>query len=113
MKPNKNQQKRFVAYDSDNGEYEFFNTKKEAENWLNEGQEEGIGTDAVKGYNFIAEIKWRSVYHETDNQSNYHKHTDECPKECDEEEWPFDSDFESVGVIKYEEVEYEQAKTNE
>lgn len=107
MKPNKYQTKKFVAHDADNAEYEFFDTKEEAEAWLNQDQEEGLGVDACAGYNFIAEIKWRSVYHETDKKEDYHEHTDECPEGCEEEELPFDSDFDSVGVIKYEEVEYD------
>ena len=105
MKPNKNQTKRFVAYDSDNGEYEEFNSKEEAEKWLNEGQEDVLGVDACDGYNFIAEIKWRSVFYETDNKENYHEHTDECGEDCDEEEWPYNSDFDRIGESKYEDVE--------
>lgn len=108
MKPNKNQKNRFVAYDSDNGEYELFETREKAIDWLNECQDDGLGQDACDGLNFIAEIKWRSVYHETDNKNNYHKHTDDCPEDCDEEEYPFDSSFDSVGDIEYEDVEYEE-----
>lgn len=29
---------------------------------------------------------------------------------CDEEEWPFDSAFDAVGEIKYEEVEYDDTQ---
>lgn len=98
--------KRFVAYDSDNSEFEQFDTYEEAVAWLNEGQEEGLGADAIAGYNYIAEIKWHSVYHETDRKENYHAHSEDCPEDCEEEEWPYDSTFDRVGVIEYEEIEY-------
>lgn len=57
---------RYVAYDAANGEYEEFETLKEAEDWLKEGDGEGISDEACCGHNYIAEIQYRSVVTKTD-----------------------------------------------
>ena len=46
---------RFVAYDAANGDYEEFETLKEAEDWLKEGDGEGISDEACCGQNYIAD----------------------------------------------------------
>jgi len=106
MKPNKYQTSKFVAYDACNGDLEYFNTKEEAEDWLTENDCEGISKEAENGYNWIAEIKWRSVVIITDNKLNYHEHTDDCSEDCDKEEWPYDCDFDYIGNTTFEEVDY-------
>ena len=35
-------------------------------------------------------------------------HTDECPEDCDEEEWPYSDDFDFVGNHWYEKIEWEK-----
>lgn len=47
---------RYVAHDAANGEYEEFETLKEAEDWLTDGDDESISEEACNGQNYIAEI---------------------------------------------------------
>jgi hypothetical protein len=108
MKSKKNQTKKFAAYDAADCDIEFFDTKEDAEKWLTQNDYDGVSEESVEGKNWIAEIKWRSVFYETDRKSDYHEHTDDCPENCNEQEWPYDSNFDSVGFIKYEEVEYDK-----
>lgn len=35
-------------------------------------------------------------------------HTDECPDDCDEEEWPYDDDFDWIGHHSYEKIDWDQ-----
>ena len=97
----------YVAYDAASGEYETFDTFEEAQKWLAEGDyaDGAISSEAMDGNNFIAVITHRSKYIITDEKKNYHVHTDTCPENCDEETWPYDSDYENVGKIVYEPVE--------
>lgn len=97
---------RYVAYDAANGEYEEFETLKEAEDWLKEGDGEGIFDEACRGQNYIAEIQYRSVVTKTDEKENYHVHTDKCPEDCDEEEWPYSDDFDWIGHHSYEKIDW-------
>lgn len=97
---------RYVAYDAANGDYEEFETLKEAEDWLKEGDGEGISDEACCGQNYIAEIQYRSVVTKTDEKSNYHVHTDECPEDCDKEEWPYSDDFDWIGHHSYEKIDW-------
>lgn len=99
---------RYVAYDAANGEYQEFKTLKEAEDWLKECDYEGISEEAIDGRNYIAEIQYRSVVIETDRKENYHVHTEECPEDCDEEEWPYSDDFDWVGTHFYEKIDWEE-----
>lgn len=99
---------RYVAYDAANGEYEEFDTIKNATDWLTENDGEGISEEACNGQNFIAEIQYRSCVTQTDCKENYHQHTDQCPEDCDEEVWPHSDDFDWVGVHRYEKVDYEE-----
>lgn len=39
-------------------------------------------------------------------KSNYHVHTDECPDDCDKEEWPHDDIFDWVGHHSYEKIDW-------
>ena len=41
-----------------------------------------------------------------DEKSNYHVHTDECPEDCDEEEWPYNDDFDWIGHHYYEKIDW-------
>ena len=98
---------RYVAFDSANGEYQEFKTIKDAENWLTEGDEEGISEDACNGRNYIAEIQYKSVVTKLEDKSDYHEHTDDCPDDCEEEEWPYNSDFDWIGNHHYEKINWE------
>ena len=49
----KNKNYRFVAYDAANGDYEEFETLKEAEDWLKEEDGEGISDEACCGQNYM------------------------------------------------------------
>lgn len=100
---------RYVAYDAANGEYEEFETLKEAEDWLTEDDGEGISDEACCGQNYIAEIQYRSVVTKIDEKANYHVHTDECPDDCDEEEWPYSDDFDWIGHHSYEKIDWSKA----
>ena len=99
---------RYVAYNAAIWEYEVFETLKEAEDWLKEDDEEGISDEACCGKNYIAEIQYRSVVTTTDEKSNYHVHTDDCPEDCDEEEWPYDSDWDCVAYHSYEKIDWDK-----
>lgn len=99
---------RYVAYDAANGEYEEFKTLKEAEDWLKENDGEGISQEACDGQNYIAEIQYRSVVTTIDKKEDYHVHTDECPENCDEEEWPYNSDWDFIGDHSYEKIDWDK-----
>lgn len=99
---------RYVAYDAANGEYEEFKTVKEAEDWLTENDYESISDEACDGRNYIAEIQYRSVVTKIAEKSDYHVHTDDCPEDCDGEEWPFDDDFDWVGCQTFEKIEWDK-----
>ena len=97
---------RYVAYDAANGKYEEFETLKEAEYWLKDGDDEGISEEACNGRNYIAEIQYRSVVTLTDKKEDYHVHTEECTEDCDEEEWPYSDDFDGIGDHHYERIDW-------
>ncbi|WP_212123098.1 hypothetical protein [Bacteroides pyogenes] len=97
---------RYVAYDAANNEYYTFETLEEAKDWLKKDDSEWISEEACLGWNFIAEIQYRSVVTVTDQKSNYHTHTEDCPDDCDEEEWPYSDDVEWVGKHSYEKIEW-------
>ena len=99
---------RYIAYDAANGEYQEFRTIKEAEEWLKEGGYDGISEEAVEGRNYIAEIQYKSVVNVIDEKSNYHVHTEECSENCDEEEWPYNDDFDWMGDHHYEKINWEE-----
>ena len=99
---------RYVAFDAANREYQEFRTIKEAEEWLTENDYEGILEEAVEGRNYIAEIQYKSVVNVIDEKSNYHVHTDECPENCDDEEWPYSDDFDWTGDHHYEKINWEE-----
>ena len=95
---------KYIAFDAAQWDFQTFDTFKEAVAWLDEVIEEEISKEAMQGKNFIAKITHRSKYVITDEKKNYHEHTDACPKDCDEEDWPYDSDFDNVGNVVYEPV---------
>ena len=92
---------RYVAFDAGNCESEMFETFEQAEKWLQECDEEGVSIEAMEGYSYIAKITHRSHFEVTDRKADYHQHTDTCPKYCDKEEWPYDSEYDEVGQISY------------
>ena len=95
----------FIAYDAGNCESETFATFEEAQNWLRESDSKGISPETQEGYSYIAKVTHRSYSIITDRKANYHEHTDSCPKDCDEEEWPYDSDYDEVGRVSYVPIE--------
>lgn len=97
---------RYVAYDATNGEWEEFETLKAAEDWLTENDGDGISEEACNGQNYIAEIQFRSAVTVIDGKDNYHVHTDDCPEDCDEEEWPHNNDFDWVGKHSYTKIDW-------
>ena len=99
---------RYVAYDAQNRDYEEFETLKDAENWLKEGDGEGISEEAELGQNYIAEIQYRSVITKLEEKSDYHVHTDSCPENCDEEEWPYNDDFDWIADHSYEKIDWDK-----
>lgn len=99
---------RYVAYDAALGEYQEFKTKEEAEEWLKEDDYEGISEEAVEGRNYIAEIQYKSVVDKIDEKSNYHVHTDDCPEDCDEEEWYYNDDCDWIGKHHYERINWNE-----
>lgn len=99
---------RYVAYDAANGDYQEFETLKEAEDWLVEDDGEGISNEACYGQNYIAEIQYRSDVTIVDERSNYHVHTDECLEDCDEEEWPYNDDWDFICKHSYEKIDWDK-----
>lgn len=103
---------RFVTYEAENCDYNFFDTIEEAFKYLNDADySEGFSTEVMEGENFIAEITHRSKFTETENRESYHVHTDMCPVDCELEEWPY-PDFDYIGEVSYEPVESEPLQTD-
>ena len=97
---------KYVAFFAANCESETFETFDEAEKWLLRGyqDDELFSEETMEGFDYIAKITHRSKFTESDNKENYHEHTEDCPKDCDIEEWPYDNDCDKVGKITMEEV---------
>jgi hypothetical protein len=97
---------KFVAYDHDAYDYETFESLEKAINWIVEyNSQDGISEGAILGRCYVAKITHRSKFIELDRKADYHEHTDDCPEDCDEEEWPYDNDADSVGRIEMVPVE--------
>jgi hypothetical protein len=93
-------QTQYVVYICEDNEYEQFDTFEEAQKYFdNMDHSEGYSEDEMTGGNFIAKITHRSKFVETDRKENYHEHTNNCPVDCDLEEWPYDSDNDCVGDL--------------
>lgn len=90
---------KYVAYDAVNGDEEFFESFDEAKAWLVDSCDEGIGEETEQGYSFIARITHHTAMEIIDRKENYHQHTDDCPDDCNEEEWPYDSDYDYAGRV--------------
>jgi len=97
-------QYKYVAYEADNGEYETFEDFESAKEWITRDNGDGFGEETCNGQSYIAKITHRTNYEVTDRVENYHEHTDECPTYCDKEEWPYGSEFTTVGKIILKEV---------
>ena len=105
---------KYVAFYSDNHEHETFETFNQAKKWLEEGYAEGLPEEASR--DFIAKITHRAKFVETDNKKNYPclrrplelaecSGCEKLDEYCDgTEEWPYDSDWDYVGKIEFEEV---------
>lgn len=87
----------FVAYCTDSGEYEEFDTFEEAEAWLKEqDQEDGISKDIEQGGSYIAKITHRSKYVIDHFKTDYISRG---------EEWPWNEESEDAGHVEYIPVE--------
>lgn len=97
----------YIAYDAAVCEYEFFKTFEDAKKWLIDDQDfsDGIPEEFGLGHCCIAKITHRTEVKVTDKKEYYHEHTDDCPEDCDEEEWPYDSDFDYVGNVVLKHIE--------
>ena len=105
---------KWLAYDAANGENEFFLTFEDAEAWLGDCNDEGIAEEVELGLSYIARITHHTATEITDRKENYHEHSDACPKDCDEEEWPYDSDYDHVSRVYMAPIDTaESAKTVE
>jgi len=92
----------WLAHDAASGISDTFATFKQALDWLHEDDTDGVSQEAIEGDNFIAKITHRSTYTVTDTKAEYHEHTDDCPEDCDEDEWPYDNAYDEVGKVTYE-----------
>ena len=88
-------QDKYVAYDADSGEYETFEAFESAKKWLTIG----FGEETCAGNSYIAKITHTTSYEITDKKEDYHEHTDECPDDCNKEEWSYRAEFDTVGEI--------------
>ena len=95
---------KYVAYEADSGEFETFESFEAAQKWITYYDSEGFGEETCNGHSYIAKITHRTNYEITDKVENYHEHTKECSDDCDEEEWPYGCEFETVGKLTLKEV---------
>ena len=98
-------QKKHIAYDATNGKYAYFDSHEEATAWLRTAAEyDGISEETESGDSFIAQITRRTRFEKTDWKENYHEHDEDCPDDCNLEEWPHDDDFDYVGNVMFQAV---------
>lgn len=98
---------KYIAFYACEGDIEFFETFEEAKKWLEDYDDDchdGYPEESTNGGNYIAKITHQSFYKITDKKEDYHEHTENCPDDCEKEEWPYDSDFDEVGKIIYREI---------
>lgn len=99
---------RYVAYDAANGEYDVFETVKEASDWLKENDGKGISPEACDGDNWIAEIQYKSVVSKIEDRSDYCEcDLDKGDCTCGKDEWPFNEDFGWIATHTYEKINYD------
>jgi hypothetical protein len=96
---------KYVAYYDEEAEFQSFPTFEAAEEWLKEYDcQDGIAESTEEGKSYIAEITHRSSVEKTDFKENYCECDpvcNECTCDKSEEEWPYDSDWQWVGNVKY------------
>lgn len=103
--------KNYLAFDAVNFEHCMCETQKEAEKQLidlvTEFAEDGLD-ESHHNESFVAEIKGRIKFKEVDSKDNYPcKHGKEycngsdsdCPEECDDNPYPYNSDFDYVSEV--------------
>lgn len=107
--------KNYVAYFSEQGEFEFFETHEEAESWLRDWYNEGFPEETMEGRDFIAKVTHRSKFTETDRKENYkYVYEDDIPEDDDESEyWPHDSEIDVVGNLTFEPIKMEEETRND
>jgi hypothetical protein len=97
----------YLAFYSEESEFQLCETYEEAEEWLRDWYDEGFPEETMKGNDFIAKVTHRSKFTETDRKENYkYVYEDDIPEDDDESEcWPHDSDIDIVGKLTFEQVE--------
>ena len=105
-------EKNYVAYFSEQGEFEFFETHEEAEQWLRDWYYECYPDDTISGRDCIAKVTHRSSFTETDRKENYkYVYEDDIPEDDDESEaWPHSSEFDVIGTLTFEKIAEEELK---
>jgi len=86
---------KYIAYEAENHDLDFFETFEDAKKWLldycNEhASDEGYSEEVMTGRCCIAKITHVTHYRVTDEKKNYD----------DEEEWPYPDEFETVGELE-------------
>ncbi len=101
---------RYVAYDAYIQEFVTFPDLASAEEWLlSDILEDGCYAEEYAcGDCYIAKITHETAYNVTDKKSHYHEHDDDCSEDCDEEEWPYDDEYDVVGDIVLKPVSNEK-----
>ena len=85
---------KYAAYYSADSALEWFETFEEAEKWLQDyDDQDGISPESIAGENYIAKITHVSSYRVTDSKADYA-----------EGDWPWDDEYDTVGVIDYKET---------
>ncbi len=105
---------KYIAFDADSGESDTFESHKKALEWVIDGNMQGgIGPEFCSGNTYIAKITHVSKYTATQFKADYcEKECADCNDDefkCGKEEWPYDSDFDSVGtpeMVTVEDVEF-------
>ena len=96
--------KNYIAFFSENYEFETFETYEQAEKWLRDWYVEGFPQESMDGKDYIAKITHRSKFTETDNKKNYkYVYEDDIPIDDENSEaWPHSSEFDVVGNLTFE-----------
>ena len=90
---------KYVAYYSEEGEYETFETFQEAEKWLQEwDQQEGISEETEQGLNYIAKITHVSKVNIVETKKDFEEKG---------EPWPYDPEWTWMGEVEYVQIEKE------
>jgi hypothetical protein len=109
--------KKYIVYDAFQNVYYPYDTLSEAQAALcglitEESHIDGLRDDHLNS--FIATQTHAVEFEETDNKDNYPcpHHNDycsgpeeDCPEDCDEEEWPYTNEFDYVSEVRIKPIE--------